>query len=214
MPSTSPSGLRPAKGKGLAGSRRARTARRRDLNGGAAPAGSDATSSGDERPRGTAKDRALRLLGVRWRSREELRRRLTRLGYPADEVEAALTDLEAVGLVDDSRFAREVVKDQSARRMAGDRAIRSALLQSGVDRDEIDRAVEAAGDEAERAVALAERLASRLHDRDTLTAQRRVMGQLLRRGYDHATARAATVRVLQTPDRGDADASGAVGDDP
>jgi regulatory protein len=137
-----------------------------------------------------------------------------RLGYPAEEVETALADLEAVGLVDDSRFAREVVKDQAARRMAGDRAIRSALLQRGVDRDEIDRAVEEAGDEGERAAALAERLASRLRDRDMLTAQRRIMGQLLRRGYDHATARAATTRALESTDRGGNDPSEGVSDDP
>jgi regulatory protein len=150
---------------------------------------------------------------VRWRSREELRRRLTRLGYPAEEVEAALTDLEAVGLVDDTRFAREMVKDQAARRMAGDRAIRSVLFQRGVDRDQIDRAVEEAGDEADRAAALAERLASRLRDRDALTAQRRIMGQLLRRGYDHATARAAMTHALEGIVGADGGPSDGVSDD-
>jgi regulatory protein len=171
-------------------------------------------SPAPERPRGTAKERALRLLGVRWRSRDELRRRLTRLGYPADEVETALVDLEAVGLVDDTRFAREVVRDQAARRMSGDRAIRSALVQRGVDRDEIDRAVEEAGDEAERAAALAERLASRVRERDAPTAQRRIMGQLLRRGYDHATARAATVHALEGRFGGEDGRTDAVSADP
>jgi regulatory protein len=174
----------------------------------------DAGSSPTERPRGTAKERALRLLGVRWRSRDELRRRLTRLGYPEDEVEAALVDLEAVGLVDDTRFAREVVRDQASRRMAGDRAIRSALMQRGVDRDEIDQAVEEAGDEAHRAAALAERLASRVRERDAPTAERRIMGQLLRRGYDHATARAATVQALEGRFRDKDDPAEAVSDDP
>jgi SOS response regulatory protein OraA/RecX len=86
--------------------------------------------------------------------------------------------------------------------MAGNRAIRSALVQRGVDRNEIDRAVQAAGDDAHRAEALAEKLASKLRDREPLTAQRRILGQLLRRGYDHATARAAIARALERTEGG------------
>jgi regulatory protein len=201
MPSTSPSGLQPAKGKGLAGSRRARTAAGTHPSGG----GDAAPSDQPERPKGTAKDRALLLLGVRWRSREELRRRLARLGHPPDEIDTALIDLEAVGLVDDDRFAREVVRDQAARRLAGERAIRSALFQRGVARDQIDRAVLEAGDEADRALELANRQAARLRHGDVATAHRRIMGQLLRRGYDHATAREATRQALEAVMEGASD---------
>src|SRR5436309_7523878 len=45
------------------------------------------------RPRGTAKDRALRLLGVRERSRRELERRLGQAGFEPEEIEETLEDL-------------------------------------------------------------------------------------------------------------------------
>src|ERR1041385_7400886 len=83
-------------------------------------------SNEERKPSGTAKDRALRLLGVRWRSAGELRRRLAMAGFPPQEVETALSELELAGLVDDERFARELVKDQVGRRMAGSRGIRAA----------------------------------------------------------------------------------------
>src|SRR6266536_6471094 len=107
IPWASPPGHRPAKGKGLVGPRRA-------------------PNSGSP-PRGTAKDRALRLLGVRSRSREELRRRLLAAGFPAEEVATAVRDLEAVGLVDDERFAGEWARDRASRRLDGDRVVRSSL---------------------------------------------------------------------------------------
>src|SRR5919201_1882490 len=88
-PRASPPGRRPVKGKGLAGPRRARME----------PRASNAPKS----PRGTAKDRALLLLGVRWRSREEVRRRLRKAGFESDEIEGALADLEAAGLIEDRR---------------------------------------------------------------------------------------------------------------
>jgi regulatory protein len=193
MPSTSPPGPRPAKGKGLGGSRRARTSF-------GTAEGADGNDSDDppvgRRPRRTARDRALVLLGVRWRSREELRRRLTAAGFEADEVERALADLERAGLIDDGRFAREVVAQQAGRRLASDRAIRQRLRESGVGPQDVEAVLGSAADEAERAFALAERQALRLSSIDAATTYRRTLGLLLRRGYDHATAREAVTRAL------------------
>ena len=167
-PKASPPGRRLAKGKGLAGPRRAQT----------------------------AKDRALRLLSVRSRSRAELRRRLTQAGFEPAEVESALDDLERVGLVDDDRFAREFVRDRAGLRLAGTRAIRAELQRIGVRAEIADAALAEAGDEAERARALALKRASRLKEVPPETAYRRLYSLLLRRGYDHATATAASAEAL------------------
>jgi len=182
----------------LGGSRRARTsfgtaegARGNDGDGAEdAPAG--------RRPRGTAKDRALILLGVRSRSREELRRRLSAAGFEADDVERALADLERAGLIDDERFAREVVEQQAGRRLASDRAIRQRLRERGIGAQDVETVLGTAGDEAERAFALAARQALRLSSVDAATAHRRTLGLLLRRGFDHATAREAVTRAFTT----------------
>jgi regulatory protein len=150
-----------------------------------------------KKPRGSAKDRALLLLSVRWRSRQELRRRLRTAGFEEDEVERALEDLEQVGLVEDRRFADELVRDQAARQLSGNRAIRSNLLQKGVAREIVDAALEEAGGEEERARELAVRRAERLRGVEPEAAFRRLYGLLLRRGYGPGVARDASRAALQ-----------------
>jgi regulatory protein len=147
-------------------------------------------------PRGTARDRALALLGVRWRSESELHRRLLAVGFPEDEVAEALEGLERAGLIDDSRFALEVVRDQAGRRHASSRAIRAALRQKGVDAAVADEALSTAGDDGERARALAESKASRMASLAPEAAYRRLYGLLLRRGYAFPIARDACRAAL------------------
>jgi regulatory protein len=139
------------------------------------------------------------LLALRWRSRVELRRHLLRSGFDLLEVESALEELELAGLVEDGRFAREVVRDQAIRRLAGDRAIRKALREKGVASETIDRAIEEAGDETERATALAEQRATRLANLEPEAAYRRLYGLLIRRGFGPAVAREAARHGLATP---------------
>ena len=151
---------------------------------------------GERKPSGTAKDRALRLLGVRWRSVGELRRRLALAGFPPEEVEAALSELELAGLVDDERFARELVRDQVGRRMSGSRAIRAALRQKEVPTAVAEAAMAEAGDDADQAKALAESRARRMTGLPPETAYRRLYGMLLRRGHSPGIAREACRAAL------------------
>jgi regulatory protein len=171
------------------------------------PAASTPRRDGSKRrSRASAKDRALGLLAVRWRSRDELRRRLRQAGYEPEEIEPALDDLEQVGLVEDGRFAQEVVRDQVGRRLAGDRAIRSALREKGVSSEIVERALAEAGNEDERAFELASRKLTRLRGLAPDAAYRRLLGQLLRRGYSPVGAREAVRRALrEAPDAPDLD---------
>ena len=149
------------------------------------------------RPRGTAKDRALRLLGVRDRSRRELERRLLQAGFGPEDIAEALDALAGAGLIDDERFAASVVEHALTGRMAGRRGVLSSLLSKGVDRPTAERAVESLGEgEAERAEALARRQASRTHGLDPEKAYRRISGLLLRRGFSPSTAYDAARRAL------------------
>lgn len=146
----------------------------------------------------TAKDRALRLLGVRSRSRSELERRLRQAGHEPEEIEAALADLERVGLIDDEAFASEVVRWKLGRQGYGHRAALTALRKAGVDRQVAERAVEDAGwdDEESRAEEVARARLPRLASLDRETAYRRLLGFLLRRGFDPEVARSACNRAL------------------
>jgi regulatory protein len=147
-------------------------------------------------PRGTAKDRALRLLTVRWRSRSELEQRLRQAGYEPEDISSAIEDLTRAGLIDDARFARAVVADRGTRRLSGDRAIRTALFQKGVSAEVAASAMEEAGAESERALALARKRAVRMTDADPAASFRRLYGLLLRRGFGPGAAREACRAAL------------------
>lgn len=147
----------------------------------------------------TAKDRALRLLGVRARSRDELRRRLRQAGHPEEETETALSDLERVGLIDDEAFATEVVRWKLDRQGLGHRAALTALREKGVAREVAERAVADAGweeDEESRAQEVAAARLPRLAGLDPGTGYRRLQSFLLRRGFDPEVVRAVCARLL------------------
>lgn len=148
--------------------------------------------------RRSVKDRALGLLSHRSRSRAELSRRLARAGYEEEEVATALDDLEAVGLVDDERFARELATHEIEGRGSGRRMAISALRKAGVRAEVAERAVDELGpaDEEARAEELARSRIGRLRGLDEPTAHRRLLSYLLRRGYDGHVARAAARRAL------------------
>jgi regulatory protein len=148
------------------------------------------------KPRGTAKERALRLLAARWRSCAELEQRLRQAGFEVSEVLQALEDLDQSGLIDDERFAQAVVADRAGRRLSGDRHIRAVLRQKGVADEVTEVAMVAAGDESDRALALARRRAGRLAGLDPAGAYRRLYGLLLRRGFGPAVAREACRAAL------------------
>ncbi|MGH2691570.1 MAG: regulatory protein RecX [Actinomycetota bacterium] len=150
-----------------------------------------------ERPAVKVKERALRLLSVRSRSKSELRQRLLRSDFEPEEVDSALADLEAVGLIDDEEFARELAEHQR-RKGLGRRAALAGMRVKGVDRDLAERIAEEVSpeDEAERAAELAAKRLPRLQGIEPEVRRRRLMDYLLRRGYDHQTALAACIRAM------------------
>lgn len=156
-----------------------------------------------ERPATSVKERALRLLSVRSRSKHELRQRLLRAEFEPEEVEAALADLEAVGLVDDEAFARELAEHQR-RKGLGRRAGMAGLRAKGIDRDLAERIAEDVSpeDEAEMALEVAAKRLPRIRGLEPETRRRRLMDYLLRRGYDHQTAMAACIRAMAEEDLG------------
>jgi regulatory protein len=162
----------------------------------------------------SAKERALRLLAVRSRSREELRKRLGQAGMEAGDIETALDDLEAVGLVDDEKFARELAAHQLNRRGAGRRLAIAAVRRAGVDPRLAERVVDesAPADEEARAEEVARSRVNRLAGLDQASAHRRLLSFLLRRGYEGDTARAAVRRVLATAHREPQPAESDLGD--
>ena len=154
-------------------------------------------SEGPVRPRGTAKDRALRLLAARDRSRRELERRLSMAGFPEEDVSEALDALAAAGLIDDERFVRLVVEQAERGRLTGRRAVMSSLLSKGVSRSLVEQAGERLeSTEEARAEALAGRQAVRMRSLEPAVAFRRLSSLLLRRGFDPQLAFSVARRAL------------------
>jgi regulatory protein len=149
-------------------------------------------------------DRALGLLAVRPRSRRELQSRLLRAGFEPEEVEAELVRLEAVGLVDDEEFARQVVQHEVTARRSGRRAVTSRLYASGLDRETIDRSLQEVPESAdeERAVELARTRVGRLARLTPEQAFGRLVAFLARRGYAPSTARHAARVALEVEAEG------------
>ncbi|HET7236218.1 MAG TPA: regulatory protein RecX [Actinomycetota bacterium] len=146
-------------------------------------------------------DRALLLLAVRARSRHELSTRLEHAGFDAEEVLSELARLEAVGLVDDEAFARDLARHHLTDRRSGRRAVVAALRAKGVASSTIERTLEDLEvdpeHEAGRAAALAAERAGRLRALAPEVAFHRLFSLLMRRGYDAGIARSAAAAALR-----------------
>jgi regulatory protein len=134
------------------------------------------------------RERALRLLAYRERTRHELTERLTGEGLSADAVSQTLDRLETIGALSDERFAEWHARSKVASGWGRPRIERS-LEEKGVDRDMAAAVLdEFAPSEAEvdRALALiATRHITGPKDRD------RALARLARRGYSPSDALAA-----------------------
>lgn len=133
---------------------------------------------------------------MRARSRRELERRLLQAGFEAAEIAEVLERLERVGLVDDEAFARQVADHAFGVKRSGRRAVVGSLMAAGIAPDIIEATVSDAGDEGERADALARARASRLVSVEPARAFSRLTSLLVRRGYSPEVARQAARRAL------------------
>ncbi len=131
---------------------------------------------------------ALRLLATRPRATAELRERLRRKQHPPEALEAALSRLSELGLLDDAAFSRAWIENRQRLSPRGRQALRAELRQKGVDRTTIDAALAAVEADPEGEQARAEELARGVLHRyrsspDRATFQRRLGGMLMRRGF-------------------------------
>ncbi len=108
-----------------------------------------------------------------------------------------LDRLEAVGLLDDARFAEEFAEHEVVRRLSGRRAIARGLASKGIDRATIARVLAGTADDEEtRAARLAATRAAALRGLSPEVAFRRLVSLLVRRGYDAELARRVSRAAL------------------
>lgn len=137
-----------------------------------------------------AYQRALRYLGMRPRSIDEIAVYLQRKGYDETVVESILDKLKARGYVDDEAFARFWIENRNRFRPRGARALRHELRQKGVEGEVIDEALAEQDEEAAALAAVMSR-AARYADLEYAEFEQKLMGMLARRGFGYAVCRRA-----------------------
>jgi len=161
-------------------------------------------------------DAGARLLEVRPRSVDEVRRRLVHVGYRPELVEAAIVRLTDLHYLDDDAFARAWIESRDRARPRGEHALRRELELKGVDRavvatvleDRRESALEDAtadgdGEPGSPDDAAAERLLRRklagiLREADARRRRQRAYALLARSGFSPDVCAAVSRRVLDT----------------
>lgn len=148
-----------------------------------------------EEAKSPVRKRALGLLDQRARSREELRGRLIKAEFEPALVDEVLDDLAASGLINDTAFASEWVRQRAARRGKSARALDMELRDKGVGSADRAAALEQITDDDEERIArgVAEKAARKVKRAPEDRAEydkflRRIVGALARRGFNQGLA--------------------------
>ncbi len=140
--------------------------------------------------------RALRYLGYRPRTEEEIRRDLRRREVAEEDIAAVLERLRDLGLVNDPAFARAWVDDRTAFRPRGRRALRAEMRQKGLPEQVIARALETV-DEAALAETAAQKALRRYAALPWPEFRRKMSAYLARRGFPYEIVKEAVLRAWQ-----------------
>lgn len=142
---------------------------------------------------------AMNRLSRRAMSAWMLRDKLKGLGHEQAVIEAVLERLAELDLLDDEQFGRALVRDTIARKPAGPALLKQKLYQKGIRGALAEKLIaEVACDvdaQHDAAIAFAQKKADSMANLDKATRERRLYGQLARRGFEPDTIRAAMEAV-------------------
>jgi regulatory protein len=132
------------------------------------------------------KEKALRLLSLRARTRREIKTALDKLDLEPSIRDGLVAELEEAGLINDLKFTREYVRVKSEVKRFGPHRLRHDLKRLGVARTVVDEVLEESFDpESQEEMArelVARRIGGDAADEKTV---RRIAGLLRRKGYDY-----------------------------
>jgi regulatory protein len=146
----------------------------------------------------SAREAALWLLGYRARSSHELKERLLGKGFAEAEVDDLILRFTAVGLLDDDRFARDVVRYHTRTHPLGRFGLQRELRLKGI-ADELARRVLDEELPVEAEVELALEAIKRILNRrlDIKSKYKKAMGYLSRRGFGTRAINAVQAEILR-----------------
>jgi len=158
------------------------------------------------------RDKVMRMLALRGRSRREIDDALRALNLRDTIRTGILRELEETGLVDDARFAREFVAVKKDVRRVGPHRLRYDLGKLGLPRAAVDAALSDFGAEEQEAMARAlveKQLGTAAPSEKAL---RRAIGLLRRKGYDYAVINRVAYALSRRIPRGEGEAETAATD--
>lgn len=148
----------------------------------------------------SAKKRALRMLERRDYSRKELILKLTEKGEPLEDAEAVADRMIELGVIDDGRYSRMLVRHYASKGYGVCR-IKQELYRHGIQHELWDEAMEELPSQEEILDDLfRKKLRSNNPDRAEL---KKATDALLRRGFSWSEISACKQRVLDTLDQDD-----------
>jgi SOS response regulatory protein OraA/RecX len=152
------------------------------------PVSDDADSGGAAEmadPEAVARDICLRALTGAMKTRKQLADVLAKKDVPEAAATAVLDRLTEVGLIDDAAFAEAWVSSRQSGRGLAKRALAQELRAKGVDGELAEVALEQVDpqDEWDTARRLVARKLPSMSRLDRVTAERRLVGMLARKGY-------------------------------
>ena len=149
----------------------------------------------------SARQAGLDYLSGRDRTVAQVRRHLRKAAFEPEDVEVAIADMMRLKLLDDEQYARQWVEARlREKRPAGRRKFALDLRRKGVDPGRIDIVMDEYRERLESGevvVDLLRRQQWRYRGLDQVTARRRMLGYLSRRGYDRETADSAVQQVWE-----------------
>ena len=149
----------------------------------------------------STKKRALKILGSRNFSEQEMIKRLTGKGENQEDAEEAVRWLVELGYINDPDYATLIVRHYS-RKGYGEARIRDELYKRGIPRELWDEKLAETDSDGIDDAAL-EFLKKKLRGSDDKDDLRRASDALIRRGFSYENARAAISKYLESMENTD-----------
>ena len=139
-----------------------------------------------EDAREVAYNKALRFLGYRPRSVQEVRENLQKHEIPENVIEEVLKRLQETNLLNDQQFAQAWVENRSTFRPRSRRALAMELRQKGLDDEVVQDALDDSVDENALALEAARKHARKVRHLEWPDFRQKLGGFLGRRGFSYA----------------------------
>lgn len=138
----------------------------------------------------TALNRALRFLGFRARTQQEMQTYLNKKGYEPSLVESVIARLKEERLIDDLVFAQNWLDNRQRLRPRSQSLMKLELRQKGVSESEIEQAFQVSDlDDFELALDAGKKLNRRYQMLDKPEYDRKLGAALQRRGFSYGVVR-------------------------